>query len=199
VTADAVTTLLDRVRGGDDGALDRLVEALYVELRAVAHRQRVWNGASDTVNTTAVVHEAYAKLAGRRDALDLADREHFVRVAARAMRDVIVDYARTQAAEKRGGAGRPASLDDLAEAGRPAPAAAIDLDEVLSVHAALDRLAAPAAEAARVMGPRYFGGLTAQEAADALGVSLATAKRRGAVARAWLARELADPPPDASG
>lgn len=187
-----VTVLLDRVREGDAGALDRVVEQLYDELRAVAHRQRVRNGAAPTVNTTAVVHEAYAKLAGRSAALDLSDREHFVRVAARAMRDVIVDYARAQATEKRGGQGRPDSLDQAREVGVTAVSPRIDLDEALSVDAALDRLAALDAEAARVAELRYFAGLTAEETAEVMGLSLATAKRRWAVARAWLARQLAD-------
>ena len=184
MTADAAT-LLARVRDGDPAALDALVAGLYDELRAVAHRQRVRAGARDTVNTTAVVHEAYAKLAGRADALDLSDRDHFVRVAARAMRDVVVDYARAQAADKRGGDGRPATLDEVA-------GAAVDLHEALSVDAALDRLAALDADAARIAELRYFAGLTNEEAAQALGVSVATVKRRWAVGRAWLARQLAE-------
>ncbi|MGB3543027.1 ECF-type sigma factor, partial [Rubrivirga sp.] len=107
-----VTVLLDRIRDGDAQAFDRVLEQLYDELRAVAHRQRVRNGAAMTVNTTAVVHEAYAKLAGRSASLDLKSREHVVHVAAQAMRDVIVDYARARSTAKRGG-GRVASLDDL--------------------------------------------------------------------------------------
>ncbi|MEM0963553.1 MAG: ECF-type sigma factor [Bacteroidota bacterium] len=192
MTAEAVTVLLDRVRDGDADALDRVVEQLYDELRSVAHRQRVRSGAALTVNTTAVVHEAYAKLAGRSDALDLNDRQHFVRVASRAMRDVIVDYARAQATDKRGGEGRPASLDGLREVGVTAVSPRVDLEETLSVDSALHRLAAFDAEAAQVAELRYFTGLTAEEVADVMGLSLATVKRRWAVARAWLARQLAD-------
>ena len=192
MTPDAVTTLLDRVRDGEAAALDRVVETLYDELRAVARRQRAWNGADATVNTTAVVHEAYAKLASRADALDLSDREHFVRVAARAMRDVIVDYARAQSTQKRGGDERPASLDALAASGAVPAAATVDLDEILSVDDALGQLAALDAETAQTVELRYFGGLTAEETADALGVSVRTVKRRWSVGQAWLARRLVE-------
>ncbi len=192
MTSDAVTALLDRVRDGEAAALDRIVETLDDELRAVAHRQRVWNGAEVTVNTTAVVHEAYAKLAGRADALDLTDRAHFVRVAARAMRDVIVDYARAQSAQKRGGDARSGSLDALAEGGAMPAAASVDLDEILSIDAALAQLAALDAETAQTVELRYFGGLTAEEVAEALGLSVRTVKRRWSVGQAWLARRLVD-------
>ncbi|WP_412069720.1 ECF-type sigma factor [Rubrivirga sp. IMCC43871] len=193
--AHDVTVLLDRVRAGDAAALDQVVEQLYDELRSVAHRQRVRNGAAPTVNTTAVVHEAYAKLAGRSAVLDLSDREHFVRVAARAMRDVIVDYARAQATDKRGGDGRAASLDALREVGVTAVSPHVDLDEALTVDAALDQLATLDAEAARVAELRYFTGLTNDEVAEVMGLSPATTKRRWTVARAWLARQLADDDP----
>lgn len=190
--APDVTVLLDRVREGDASALDRVIEQLYDELRSVAHRQRVRNGAAPTVNTTAVVHEAYAKLAGRSAALDLNDRQHFVRVASRAMRDVIVDYARAQSTEKRGGDGKAASLDEMREVGVTAVSPRVDLDETLSVDTALDKLAQIDEQAARVAELRYFAGLTNEETAEVLGVSLATSKRRWTVARAWLARHLAD-------
>ena len=192
MTSDSVTTLLDRVRAGETAALDHLVEALYDELRAVAHHQRRRNGAEATVNTTAVVHEAYAKLAGRADGLDLSDREHFVRVAARAMRDVIVDYARAQSAQKRGGAGHPASLDALAEVGAAPAAAPVDLDEILSVDAALADLAVLDPEAAQTVELRYFGGLTVEEVAEALSLSVRTVMRRWSVGQAWLARRLGE-------
>ena len=184
-----VTVLLGRARTGDTAAFDRLVGQLYGELRAIAHAQRRRLGAADTVNTTAVVHEAYAKLGGRDGVADYADRQHFLRVAARAMRDVIVDYARAQHAAKRGGAGRDVRLDDtptLADPSRFDPA------EALSVDAALDALARVDAEAAQIVELRYFGGLTTEETAEALGLSPATVKRRWTIARAWLYRRLAD-------
>ena len=184
-----VTVLLDRARSGDAEAFDRLVGQLYGELHRIARAQRRRLGASDTINTTAVVHEAYAKLGGRGGAADYADRAHFLRVAARAMRDVIVDYARAQRAEKRGGAGRPLPLDD---AGPVAAAAGLDPVEVLAVDRALTDLDRFDPEAARIAELRYFAGLTIGETADALGVSPMTVKRRWTVARAWLYDRLSD-------
>ena len=187
-----VTALLDRAREGDGAAFDRLVGQLYAELRRIAHQQRRRLGASDTVNTTAVVHEAYAKLGGRAHAdgagPDFADRDHFLRVAARAMRDVIVDYARARTAAKRGGVARPATLDD----GLVAAADAFDPAEVLALDRALSGLERLYAEAARVVELRYFAGLSVEEVADSLGLSPATVKRRWTVARAWLFRHLDD-------
>ena len=190
----AVTVLLDRVRAGDAAAFDRLVGQLYGELRAIAHAQRRRLGAAETVNTTAVVHEAYAKLGGAAGGADFADRTHFLRVAARAMRDVIVDYARAQHADKRGGGARVLSLDSagLDAAGPVAAADAFDPAEVLSVDGALADLERLDPEAARVVELRYFAGLSVDETAEALGLSPSTVKRRWAVARAWLYRRLAD-------
>jgi len=196
----AVTVLLDRARAGDADAFDRLVGQLYGELRQMARAQRRRLGAADTVNTTAVVHEAYAKLGGRGDGGPdgggpaYADRAHFLRVAARAMRDVIVDYARAQRADKRGGPGRDVRLDDaptVAAAGRFDPAEALSVDDALAELERLDP------DAARIAEMRYFAGLSVEETADALGLSPATVKRRWAVARAWLYRRLADDGPAA--
>jgi RNA polymerase sigma factor (TIGR02999 family) len=184
---DTPTDLLDRSRDGD--AFDRLVGKLYGELRAVARGQRRRFGASDTVNTTAVVHEAYAKLGDREAAPAFADRAHFFRVAAQAMRDVIVDYARAQRREKRGGDARPASLADVGPIAAPE---ALDPADVLALDRALDRLAAFDAEAAHVTELRYFAGLTIEETAEALALSAATVARRWTLARAWLHRELDD-------
>ena len=188
-----VPALLDRVRTGDPGAFGDLVGLLYEELRLVARSQRRRLSASDTVNTTAVVHEAYARLEGGAQAPAFADRGHFFRVAARAMRAVIVDYARSQTRHKRGGAGRPVSL---AEIGPVANADAFDVHQALALDRALDELAQMDAEAARVVELRYFAGLTVQETAEALALSPATVKRRWTVARAWLVRQLAEPVPD---
>ena len=189
----AVTVLLDRARTGDAAAFDRLVGQLYGELHAIARAQRRRLGASETVNTTAVVHEAYAKLGGRGDGagIDFADRTHFFRVAARAMRDVIVDYARARHAGKRGGTGRALSLD---EAGPVAAAGSFDPAEILSVDSALAALETLDAESARVVELRYFAGMSVEETADALGLSPSTVKRRWTVARAWLYQRLADEP-----
>ncbi len=182
-----VTVLLDRVRTGDAEAFDQLVGQLYGELHAIARAQRRRLGAPETVNTTAVVHEAYAKLGGRQGGVDFADRTHFFRVAARAMRDVIVDYARARHAAKRGG-GAAVSLDALG----PLAAGPFDPTEVLSVDAALAHLERLDAEAARVVELRYFAGLSVDETAEALGLSPSTVKRRWTLARAWLYQHLSD-------
>ena len=178
-----VTLLIDRARDGDPEAFGDLVGRVYDELRAVAHGQRRRLSASNTVNTTAVVHEAYARLDGGTGPPAFTDRAHFFRLAASAMRGVIVDYARTQTRVKRGGAGRPASLADV---GPVSVAPTLDVHEALALDAALDRLAELDAEAARVVELRYFTGLSIEETAEALALSPATVKRRWTMARAWL-------------
>ena len=189
-----VTVLLDRARSGDAEAFDRIVGQLYGELHAIARAQRRRLGASETVNTTAVVHEAYAKLGGRGDGSrpDFEDRTHFLRVASRAMRDVIVDYARSRRADKRGGNGRDASLDTV---GPVADAGAFDPSEILSVDHALAELERLDPEAARIVELRYFAGFTVEETAEALDLSPSTVKRRWTMARAWLYQHLSDVPP----
>ena len=173
-----VTALLGRARQGDADAFSKLVEEIYDELRVIARSQRRRLGAGDTMNTTAIVHEAYAKMAGAAQhpaRLSFADRGHFFRVASRVMRDVIVDYAKAQSAQKRGGPSRPLSLEDLA----PGQIASrtVDAGEILSVHAALTALTSLNEEAANVAELRYFAGLTMEETAEALGLSSATVKR----------------------
>lgn len=195
--SDPPPTLLDRARSGDAAARDAFVARLYDELRRLAHGQRRRVGAGDTVNTTALVHEAFEKLAGQSVVWD--DRGETLRFAARAMRDVLVDYARAQSAAKRGGPGRALSLSDLEEVvGAPEPA--VRIEEVLALDTALDQLAERHPDAARVVELRYFAGLTLDEAALALDVSEKTVRRRWIVARAWLQATLTEPPgarPDA--
>ncbi|GJG87878.1 extracytoplasmic sigma factor ECF [Gemmatimonadetes bacterium T265] len=161
----------------------------YDELHRLAHRVRAGR-AGATLSTTALVHEAYVRLQPSRvappDAGADAERAHFFAVAARAMRDVLVDAARRRAAEKRGGGAALVTLgDDAAQAVRP--------DEVLALDEALRRLGALDARQLRVVECRFFAGLTADETALALGVSLSTVEREWRGARAWLARELRAP------
>lgn len=184
---DDVTLLLERAGQGDTDARDRVVRLLYDELRRLAQSQRRRVGAGDTVNTTALVHEAYEKLAGRE--IGWNDRRHYFGFAARAMRDVLVDYARAQQAEKRGGPRPDRSLADLSPdaLGSLPP---LRIAEILDLDRALRRLEALDPEHVRLVELRYFAGLTIPEAAEILGVSTATAKRRWSVARAWLYREI---------
>ena len=168
--------------------LDRFTEALYDELRGLARSQRRRHRAGDTINTTAVVHEAFAKLGARAEAPAFADRAHFFRIASRAMRDVIVDYARAQSRVKRGGGERPLRLLESDQAA--GASAELDVHEVLALHDALADLERLDPEAARVAEMRYFGGLSVAETAEALALSPATVKRRWTMARAWLLRRL---------
>ncbi len=188
-TTPDITVLLDRARDGDDQALDRLLPLVYDELRVLARRQRQRTGAPETLNTTAVVHEAYEKLAGRAD-LDFANRRHFFFIAGRVMRDVLVDYARAQRSLKRGGDRSPVPLDAVAPV--LGDASGLRIDEVIAVDDALRQLEALDARQARVVEYRYFAGLTVDETAEALGISSATVKRDWVTARAWLHRAMDD-------
>ena len=188
---EAVSSLIDRTRVGDREALGRLIGQLYDELRAVARGQRYRLGASETVNTTALVHEAYAKLAGaaeREKPVLFTDRAHFFRIAARVMRDIIVDYARAQSSQKRGRGRKHISLEEHATLGKDVEG--MDIEEVLNVHMLLDQLKNMDAEAAHVAELRYFAGLTSAQTAEALGISAATVKRRWQVARGWLYQQM---------
>ena len=183
-----VTALLRAHHAGDAHALGRVYALVYEHLRAVARAQlrregRVRAG-GHTLSTTALVHEAYLKLAdpGR---LDVRDRGHFLAVAARAMRQVLVEYARRHRAGKRGGGVAALALDDVQVAVEERAEELVALDE------ALGRLAALAERLARVVELRFFGGLSEEEIAAILGVTDRTVRRDWVKARAWLHAELA--------
>lgn len=179
-----VTLLLARARDGDAEALDRLIPIVYEELRMLARRQRRRQSPAETLNTTALVHEAYVRLS--RNGKEFADRQHFFRVAARAMRGVLVDHARTQGRQKRGGNAPVLSLDaDLAVAPEAAP-------QLLALDEALTQLATFQERMAEVVELRYFVGLTIPETADVLGLSETTVKREWSAARAWLHHTLSE-------
>lgn len=184
-SAGDVTVLLEQARSGDDAALDALLPLLYDELHRLAHAQRHRLRPHETLNTTALVHEAYLKLAGK-DKLTWENRIHFFRVAARAMRDIVVDYARRQQAAKRGGEKPDLSLDNLP------PLPAVQADEVLGLHEALERLETFDERQARIVELRYFVGLTIEETAEVLDISPATVKRDWTTARAWLFKAIRD-------
>jgi RNA polymerase sigma factor (TIGR02999 family) len=167
----------------DDPTLDQLFDRVYAELRRLAHRVR-GGRAGDTLNTTALVHEAYLTLASS-PALRLKSREHFFALAARAMRQIVTDAARRRLANKRGGEGLVAiTLDESLHQEPLRPSQVVALDE------ALTRLDAVAPRRARVVEHRIFSGLTADETAALLGVSRPTVERDWRAARAWLAVEL---------
>jgi len=184
----SVEALVRESRSGDVQALDELFRIVYRDLRARAHAHRRRWGGQETLNTTALVHETYLRLRGA-EPLDWESRAHFLGVASRAMRQVLIDYARRQTAAKRGGARRPVSLDELRfdpgvtpNEGRP--------EMVLALDAALARLEVENPRHGRIVECRFFGGMTIRDTASALGVSPATVKRGWAVAQAWLYREI---------
>lgn len=171
--------LLNGAREGDAHALDELFDIVYGELKRRAHYQRA--GAAPTLGTTALVHEVYLKLSG--SGRDWNDRTHFMRVAARAMRQILIDRARRRVAEKRGGGVRAVTLEEMAVAAESPDGAA---DVLMALDEALVRLARQSERLAQVVELRFFGGLSVEETAEALGVSPRTVKRDWRLARAFL-------------
>jgi RNA polymerase sigma factor (TIGR02999 family) len=189
--ASAITAALVAWGRGESGAADRLLELVYPELHRIAVRQMRREREGHTLQPTAVVHEAYLKLVDQ-SRVDWRNRAHFLGVAAQAMRRLLVDHARGRAREKRGGGATLVELESAAgEAGLAVRARSLD---VLALDQALDRLAALDPAQARLVELRCFGGLSVEEAAEALGISTATAGRDFRSARAFLARELGAPP-----
>jgi RNA polymerase sigma factor (TIGR02999 family) len=182
-----ITRLLAQAHEGDRAALDRVFELVYGELREVARRQLGGAPRDRTLATTALVHEAYLKLS-RGAQRSFVDRQHFYSVAAMAMRQVLVDFARRRVAARRGGEAPRLALDET-RARVEAQA-----DEVLEVDRALAELAAIDAGLARLVELRFFVGLSLEEVGAALGLSLATVKRRWREARTLLERAIARAP-----
>jgi RNA polymerase sigma-70 factor, ECF subfamily len=180
-TAD-ITRLLADWKAGDAAALDRLVEAVYPELRRIAHRQ-LGRRRGESLESAALANEAYLKLAGA-GGIGCENRVHFLALCAQVMRRILVDHARRRASAKRGGEDVRVPLDEVVA---PAPAHGVEL---LDLDAALDALEHLDARKSRLVELRYFGGLTLEEAAAELGVSVETAKRDWRMARAWLLAEL---------
>ena len=181
-----VTQMLRRWSEGDQEAFDQLFPIVYDQLKQLAHSRLRRERPGHTLNTTALVHEAYLKLVGRDR--DWQSRLHFLRIAARAMRDIVVDYARQQQAAKRGGSTPSFSLDDAP------PLPEVEAEEVLALHEALERLETFDERQARIVELRYFVGLTIEETAEVLDISLATVKRDWTVARAWLYQQISASP-----
>lgn len=185
-----VTRLLQEASAGHCEALDELFPLVYEELRELARGQRRRAG-GETLNTTALVHEAYLKLVAQRDP-EWRDRAHFRAVAATAMRHILINYARAARAAKRGGRRPHLSLERaeawLASSGEQALA---DVPELLVVlDEALERLESHSQRQVRIVECRFFAGMTVPETAEALGLSTATVKRGWSMARAWLHREM---------
>lgn len=178
-----ITQMIEQARGGDVAALEKLVPLVYGELRRLAGRYIRRERPGQSLQATALVHEAYLRLL-KDEGLSFQNRAHFMGIAARSMRQILVERARARDATKRGGERRRVTLDESVAAGGPRDVDLLALDE------ALERLAARDPQHARIVELRFFGGLTNEEVAAALDVSPATVKRAWTLARAWLFREL---------
>jgi RNA polymerase sigma-70 factor, ECF subfamily len=188
-TQSEVTALLQEIRSGEssnDSAMERLLPLVYDDLRRIAHRQLGAERAGHTVNTTALVHEAYLRLVDQRAGWE--DRAQFFGVAAQAMRRVLVDYARQHRAAKRDGALLQVPLDDAVLVVEERADALLALDEALTRLASLDE------RQGRVVECRFFGGLTEDETAEVLGVTARTVRRDWTKAKGWLHQELVGTP-----
>lgn len=184
-----IERLLNEVREGCEGADDRLFEAVYAEMRRIAATCFRGNRGSHTLTPTAVVHEAWMRLSGSASK-NWDDRRHFYASAAKAMRHVLIDYARAQGSLKRGG-GRvrvPVDAADLA--------ATADSEQIIALEESLTRLEEWNAELAEIVRLRYYAGLTGEQAAEVMGLTLRTFNRRWSLARGWLAQDIEHGPQD---
>jgi len=183
VSQQRVTELLARWSQGDDAALAELTPLVYGELRRLAHRRMVAERANHTLQTTALVNEAYLRLADQANPR-WQNRAHFFAVAARAMRRILVSYARSQQSQKRGGGALKVDFD---EAALVSPE---ESKEIVDLHEALETLATLDSRKAQVVELKYFGGLNYDEMAEVLKISPVTVRRDWKFARAWLYKEL---------
>jgi RNA polymerase sigma-70 factor, ECF subfamily len=183
-----VTAMLQAWSDGDRQAPDALLGAVYEELHRQAARAMGRESEGNTLQATALVHEAYLRLIDQRR-VSWRNRSHFFGISAQLMRRILVDHARGRLTDKRGGGQTPVTLTASGAAASPADDSAVD---VMALHEALERLAVLDPDQARIVELRYFGGLTIEETAEATGVSQTTVKSEWAIARAWLRRELTD-------
>lgn len=182
--SSTVTALLRTWSSGDAGALDQLIPMVYDQLRGIARRQLRSEASGQTLQPTAIVHEAYARMAAHC-AVDWRDRRHFFAVASTVMRRILVDHARARLASKRG-RGRPMGMGDDLDA-IEAPGSA---PQILAIDTALRRLESIDADKCQLVQLRFFGGFSLDETAEILGCSRGTIVRQWRVVRAWLYREL---------
>ena len=181
----SVTELLQAHAGGDETALDKLFPRIYDELREIARGRLRHERPDHTLGATDLVHETFFRLV-RLDRIDWKSRAHFLAIASHAMRHVLLDHAEQHGAQKRGGGAQPVTLERINVPD------AMPADDVLALCEALERLERLEPRQARVVECRFFGGLSLDETAEALGISAATVSRDWTIARAWLHAELAD-------
>ncbi len=185
-----VTRLLVAWSNGDQAALEQLTPLVYSELHQLAHRYLGRERKGHTLQTTALVHEAYLRLIDQKE-VRWQNRAHFFAIAAQMMRRILVDYARSRNVAKRGGDARQVSLDEAMEVSDERAADVIALDEALKSLSDLDQ------RKSRIIELRFFGGLSIEETAEVLGVSPGTVMRDWTFAKAWLQREINKGGPDA--
>jgi RNA polymerase sigma factor (TIGR02999 family) len=187
-----INEALEALRRGAPEAMNRLLPLVYRELKRIAHRQLGTEVGGHTLSTTAVVHEAYLRLAEQTGPLTV-DRGQFFAIAARTMRRVLIDYARQHQAARRGGPGqRAVALEFLENGGAPEISIPERADSLVALDEALEKLKAVDERLASVVDLRFFAGLTEEETAEALGVSQRTVARDWQMARAWLHESLRD-------
>ncbi len=179
-----ITQLLQASAEGDEDVYEALIPLVYEKLRRLAQNRMLGERDGHTLDTTDVVHEAYLKLV-EFDSINWKNRTHFYAIASQVMRNILVDYALKKKAEKRGGSRNRVTLRDADATDE------VDLDQVLSIHNALERLAEFDKRRAKVVECRFFGGLNMQEIGETLGISARTVHRDMDIACAWLNRELA--------
>jgi RNA polymerase sigma factor (TIGR02999 family) len=190
------TRILLAIEDGEPMAAERLLPLVYDELRKLAASYLRRERPGQTLQATALVHEAFLRLSREKNQ-PWKNRTHFLAIAALSMRQILVQRARARAAEKRGGGAEKISLDESVMADHTPPGSGgVD---VLALDAALERLAALDAQQAKIVELRYFGGMTVEEVAESLDISPATVKRHWTVARAWLHKELTGHSPRRSG
>jgi RNA polymerase sigma factor (TIGR02999 family) len=191
-TPGPVTQLLAKVSAGDAAAVDQLFPLVYQQLHRAAELALRRERPGHTLQPTALVHEVYLKLVGA-GGIPARDRGHFLAISARAMRQILVDHARRRRAEKRGAGDTPIPLEIAV------PDRALRFDEVIAIDDALERLSAHDPRLRTVVEMRFFGGLSEEEIADALGVTTRTVQRDWVRARGWLYREVYGDEGDGSG
>jgi RNA polymerase sigma factor (TIGR02999 family) len=178
-----ISLLLDQYREGQAEAFGKLMTLVYDDLRRLAAWHLQTERPEHTLQPTALVHEAYLKLAGQNP-VDWRNKGHFYALAAQVMRHILVDHARARQRDKRGGGQVSGTLDEALEMSHPSEPDLVELDEALNTLATQD------ARKSRIVELRYFGGLSIEETADALGISAATVRREWTLAKAWLRHEL---------
>lgn len=180
-----ITQILQKWSEGDENSLDALIPLVYQELHRLAHRALAKNSGNNTVQTTALVHEAYLRLVNVKH-VNWQDRVHFFAVSANLMRNILVDFARNRLSQKRGGDAAHVELDEGLNFSLGKSQDLVALDDVLTELAKLDE------RQSRIVELKFFGGLTEDEISEVLKISPATVRRDWKVARAWLYRELAN-------